>query len=261
MTLEAAELEVLIRGTYINVPPARPGLCRVCTVPTSGPGWDLCLPCQGHSRSGYRLARDVIPLGWSPKTQAHGYSAQSYTDLSQYKEPSTPSDHLTRLRALMSLAFNRHGSCILPDFKSRPFAVSYVPSTSGRPAHQPAVEQFVKMFAADIPRVVPAFRGQVGGDRNARRAFAPNNWEIPAGVPEEVERVLIIDDTWVTGGHAQSVAAAFELAGMRSRVVVLGRALDPNRTDQGSFLRAHPSEAFDSFRCPVHRVVHKDPQP
>lgn len=257
MRPDAAELELLIRGTYINVPPPMPGLCRVCSVPTSGPGYEMCLPCEGHSRSGLQLARGVVPLGWAPMAQAHGYSAQSYTDLRQYKEPFTSPDHITRLRTLMWLAFNRHGECILPDFKSRSFAVAHVPSTSGRPPDQPAVEQFVRMFGADIPRIVPVFRGRSGGDRNARRMLAPGDWEIPAEAASATERVLIIDDTWVTGGHAQSVAAAFELAGVRSRVVVLGRALDPSRNDQGSFLRAHAPSPFSALICPVHRVPHE----
>jgi hypothetical protein len=40
--------------------------------------------------------------------------------------------------------------------------------------------------------------------------------------------VLVIDDTWVSGGSAQSVAVALKLAGAaRVAIVVLGRHVDP----------------------------------
>ena len=40
--------------------------------------------------------------------------------------------------------------------------------------------------------------------------------------------VLLVDDTWVSGGSAQSAAAALKLAGaVRVAVIVLGRHLDP----------------------------------
>jgi hypothetical protein len=40
--------------------------------------------------------------------------------------------------------------------------------------------------------------------------------------------VLVVDDTWVSGGSAQSTAAALKLAGARRvAVVVLGRHVNP----------------------------------
>jgi adenine/guanine phosphoribosyltransferase-like PRPP-binding protein len=40
--------------------------------------------------------------------------------------------------------------------------------------------------------------------------------------------VLLVDDTWVSGGSAQSAAAALKLAGARRvALVVIGRHVDP----------------------------------
>ncbi len=57
----------------------------------------------------------------------------------------------------------------------------------------------------------------------------------------EGERVLLLDDTYVSGARAQSAAAALRLAGTASVVVVaLGRVLRPDRApSHAAFLRAH----------------------
>lgn len=253
-----ADLERLIRGTYTNVPPAVPGLCNVCTAPTSGPQYSLCLPCEHRANSGYPLARGVVPLSWAPMAPVNGYSAQGYLDLRQYKEPDYDELQIARLRTLLYLAIAKHAECVLPEYRTRSFAIAHVPSTSGeRDGPHPVAERFVTMFSPDAPRVVPEYVGRVGGDRNGRRAFNPANWHIEAEQLGDAGRVLIIDDTWVSGGHAQSLAAAFEGKGIAARTVVLGRAIDPNRTDHGSFLRAHDPQPFDSDVCPVHRVRHE----
>jgi adenine/guanine phosphoribosyltransferase-like PRPP-binding protein len=49
--------------------------------------------------------------------------------------------------------------------------------------------------------------------------------------------VLVVDDTWVSGGSAQSVAAALKLAGARRvAVIVLGRHVNPADPASARFL-------------------------
>jgi orotate phosphoribosyltransferase len=51
--------------------------------------------------------------------------------------------------------------------------------------------------------------------------------------------VLVVDDTWVSGGSAQSVAAALKLAGAGPvAVVVLGRDVNPADPRSAGFLQA-----------------------
>jgi hypothetical protein len=51
--------------------------------------------------------------------------------------------------------------------------------------------------------------------------------------------VLVVDDTWVSGGSAQSVAAALKLAGARRvAVVVLGRHVNPADPRSAAFLES-----------------------
>jgi hypothetical protein len=53
--------------------------------------------------------------------------------------------------------------------------------------------------------------------------------------------VLVVDDTWVSGGSAQSVAAALKRSGARRvAIVVLGRHVNPADPRAGKFLAALP---------------------
>ncbi len=247
----ADEYERRIRGTYLNVPAPIAGLCRVCSAPTSGPGYELCVPCDGHARSGLSLARGVVPLSWSPM------GAQGYQDLTQYKDPMATAEQTDRLRVLLWLALTKHADCIIPARRERPFAVTHVPSTSGlRSEMHPLEVHLLSMIAGARPRATPLYVGPVGGDRNARRVLRPDHWQIDPQSLEGAQRVLILDDTWVTGSHAQSVAAAFESMGVATRIVVLGRALDRTRSDQGGYLTTHRAARFDSDLGPVQGVRH-----
>ena len=63
------------------------------------------------------------------------------------------------------------------------------------------------------------------------RALDPGRFRAPGSVAGQV--VLLLDDTWTSGGAAQSAAVALKRAGARSvAVVVAGRHL-PAITDSG----------------------------
>ena len=51
--------------------------------------------------------------------------------------------------------------------------------------------------------------------------------------------VLVVDDTWVSGGSAQSAAVALKLAGARRvAIIVLGRHINPDDPRSAQFLAA-----------------------
>jgi predicted phosphoribosyltransferase len=66
--------------------------------------------------------------------------------------------------------------------------------------------------------------------------------------------VLLVDDTWVTGGSVQSAAGALKRAGAGSvGVLVLGRLIDESYEDQGERLAKLPKQ-FDWDICARHDV-------
>jgi hypothetical protein len=140
-----------------------------------------------------------------------------------------------------------------------PRLAAVVPSGQGRPGPHPLVG--IVASCADVP-IVPLSaapgaaaraRGLADGVAvgwltvgvpdaalvGAPAAVAPG---VPAGraVAGSVAGadVLLVDDTWVSGGSAQSVAAALKAAGARRvALVVLGRHVDPADPRSAEFLR------------------------
>lgn len=110
-----------------------------------------------------------------------------------------------------------------------PGAVAVVPSGQGRAGEHPLVS-LVRSCTA-----LPLVRLDVVAPEAHARGVDPG-W---VGVADRVHGVdvLVVDDTWVSGGSAQSVAAALKLAGARRvAVVVLGRHVNPADPRSAGFL-------------------------
>jgi hypothetical protein len=64
--------------------------------------------------------------------------------------------------------------------------------------------------------------------------------------------VLLIDDTWVGGGHAQGAAKALKLAGAaRVTILALARWLDMTWTPTPEFVNSRLASDFDPDICPL----------
>jgi len=123
----------------------------------------------------------------------------------------------------MLLGFLRdHGECIrqaagVPEWDQ----VAVVPSGQGRPGRHPLRD----IVASCLP--LPEAR------LSSPPAVPARGREITAGWPQVASdvagsAVLIVDDTWVSGGTAQSAAVALKQAGAaRAAIVVIGRHVDP----------------------------------
>jgi hypothetical protein len=95
-----------------------------------------------------------------------------------------------------------------------------VPSGRGRPGAHPLVG--LVRSCVDLPLVRLAIAPEVIHSRGVNAGW------VRVGDPVGGADVLVVDDTWVSGGSAQSVAAALKLAGAgRVAVVVLGRHVNP----------------------------------
>ena len=81
------------------------------------------------------------------------------------------------------------------------------------------------------------------------------SWPARRTAPRSPARVLLLDDTYVSGARAQSAAAALSLAAARSTLIVpLGRVLRPDRVAlHADFLRRHAGlkVAADRARRPA----------
>jgi hypothetical protein len=194
-------------GELWAIPPAGPGVCQVCRGHT-GTGFAVCFPCAKQARELPARADVIVPVSLAPRGSALARS------IAGYKAASGRLSDAELVRALITGFLDRHERCIaeaagVPEFPH----LMVVPSSRGRVPHPLHV-----LLAPREPRL---------------RAFGA------ARAP-----VLLLDDLWTTGWHAQLAAAALRGAGTpRVAVVVIGR-----------FLREPPgsSQPWDPGRCVLH---------
>ncbi|WP_340377601.1 hypothetical protein U5640_22690 [Streptomyces sp. SS7] len=97
-----------------------------------------------------------------------------------------------------------------------------VPSTSGRDAH-PLRTMTAEMVGATRDR----YRDLLKPEPNAAALGRTPSLDRYRSTALWGENVLLIDDTWTSGNHAQSASAALKAAGAGSvAIVVLGRHLN-----------------------------------
>lgn len=225
-----------------------PGVCAVCRTAVAGT-YPRCYPCHEALRSvGDLLADVVVPISIAVKNE------QLAADLWRYKNfsDSVARDVLRlRLAAVLWRFLEGHESCVANAVGISEFdLVTTVPSTSGREDHPlrrivsgivaPTRDRYVDLL---IPNPsVPSGRS-VDIDR----------FVVPEGADLRGASVLLIDDTWTTGGHAQSAAAALKRAGAASvAIVVIGRHFDPSFGDNVGYLRSARKVRFSWDYCCVH---------
>ncbi|MGH3429853.1 MAG: hypothetical protein ACRDQZ_20170 [Mycobacteriales bacterium] len=244
MTATVAELSGPYAAFMRNpLPPNSPGVCEVCLRFTDG-SFSTCWRC-GHQA---RHADAVLPISYT------GYDGQLYHALSQYKRQR---DRLVAMQLRIQLAavlwrfLDAHERCIAgkAGAGSGFDIVTIVPSSdAGRDETHPLreiVSQTVGLTGDRFQRLL--MRSALEADK---RDVAPEKFSPSGGL--DGASVLLVDDTWVTGGSVQSAAGALKAAGAGSvGAVVIGRLIDQTYEDQGERLAELPRE-FDWDTCALH---------
>jgi hypothetical protein len=133
-----------------------------------------------------------------------------------------------------------------------PGAVAVVPSGQGRPGAHPLVS--LVRSCVELPLVRLAVVAPEAHARGVNPGWVRVADRVDGGgaLVLDGSDVLVVDDTWVSGGSAQSTAAALKLAGARRvALVVLGRHVNPADPRSAAFLKsvraangADPAENF-----------------
>lgn len=203
--------------------------CRTCRGP-AGAGFARCYQCElALSEAGGLLADAVALVGYAVRG---GPLAE---DLRRYKSDRAAAPEVAaaaaRLRELLAGFLADRGPSVwaAAGMAGGPTAAAVVPSGQGRPGAHPLAGLVRSCVALPLVRlaIVPT-------EIHARGV---NPYWVRAGDPVVGRDVLVVDDTWVSGGSAQSVAAALKLAGARRvAVVVLGRHVNPADPASARFL-------------------------
>jgi hypothetical protein len=201
----------------------------VCCGPASGSD-RVCFACRLVARRLGAVLAPVLPMQMCP------LPGPLYTVLMGYKEAPVAEARARFgpiVRSLTAGFLCAHADCVAALAGGRPHFVLPVPSTV-RPGGSPIAR--VPGLAADVESALPGVNWTgllcrtsepVGHMHPSPRAFA-----VPPTLRCRVaeKRLLLLDDTYVSGARAQSAAAALRRAGASSVVVVaLGRVLRPDR--------------------------------
>ena len=209
------------------------GLCDLCSMPNK-PGYDYCYPCSRAPRA----AVDGL-IAFAPKGE------QLYRDLVAYKRQSTPSPAFRRLAALA-----RVSSCHMPCIE-RVYGtidtLTVIPSTQGR--SKGMLWALARALCPNRPRARLDYVGPATTHETKRRE--PVEGDFAAGSEVRGKRVLLVDDSWVTGAAGASSVV----------VTVLGRVLDPRnwlytQTFLDMWRNCGIPTAYDPAVCPATRRPH-----
>ncbi len=169
-----------------------------------------------------------------------------YTVLMGYKE-SPVAEARTRYAAMPSRLLHEflaaHAGCVAAVSGGPLGAALCVPSTA-RPCGAPlsALDGMAEAVAASGARWSPGVLHRAGAPVGHMQPDAGAFSVLPEARRQlEGARVLLLDDTYVSGARAQSAAAVLRLAGAAAVVVVVvGRVLRPDRApSHAAFLRTH----------------------
>jgi hypothetical protein len=203
--------------------------CRTCRGP-AGTGFARCYQCElALSEARGLLADAVAPVGYAVR------GGPLADDLRRYKSDRAAAAEVAaataRLRDLLAGFLADRGQSVwaAAGMTAGPTAAAVVPSGQGRRGAHPLAGLVRSCVALPLVRlaVVPA--------EIHARGVNPS-W-VRVGDPVAGGDILVVDDTWVSGGSAQSAAAALKLAGARRvAVVVLGRHVNPADPASARFL-------------------------
>ncbi len=223
-------------GGYLRNPVRVNGVtCAVCTTPVDG--YRLCLPCTGHlSRPG--LADATAFLTYAVAGQQSGYVMRGY------KAPRPLEEHRTVVALLLLLALSKHGQCPSTLAATPVTHWATVPSLPPAPGEHP--------LHTLISRIAPWPEIPLAGAAHAAhpRALNPDHFRA-VGQVRPGSHVLLIDDAWASGGHAQSAALALRATGAaRLSLLVVARWIKADYGDNAAFLRGLSDRDYDPEICP-----------
>ncbi|KAB8197871.1 hypothetical protein FH608_004985 [Nonomuraea phyllanthi] len=164
---------------------------------------------------------------------------QADRDMYRYKDPMPDNQRLRnpsyQRLLLLLLGFARtHAPCLDVGARKPVTGMTVVPSLRGRLGPHP-----LAALAAVLPRcwAPVGLEAVLGISESRRRETRPDHFLVHDPAAVAGEHILVVEDTWVQGGHAQSAAAALLLAGAADvTIVVLARRI---RTDyQRSLMEA-----------------------
>lgn len=228
-------------GGYLRNTVRTPGLtCAVCAAFVTN-GYQRCMKCNDQFRKyGRRLADLVVPLTYGVAEETSG------TLMHRYKS-NRPGELWVDFSLLLLTALRQHGPCVARTVREPIAHYVGVPSLRGRPGVHPLLQ-----FTDDAKITSPSLTLLAADGARTTRTVQSGTFTIsdPAGISGR--HVVVLDDTWTTGGNAQSAALALRDAGASHvSIVVVARWINFDYQPTAALARQHVRGDFDPMLCPV----------
>lgn len=219
--------------------------CGVCRGPLLNSKPWICARCRDDKQAyGPRAADRLGSVIYGCKGLENG-------DLMRrYKEPRADDGDLLLVTVLAALAL-RHQTCVesLAGLPPRHWAT--VPSLRSIGTEHPLRTILLRLLGHQTEiRVAPAQAARRATD-SQRREVNPDFYDVLTPVPGG-SHIVVIDDTWVSGGHAQSVATALKHAGAKQvSVLAIARWVDLQKPyPRWTYNNIIETEPFTTDICP-----------
>jgi len=193
-------------------------VCKLCLGPVSD-FFTHCYGCNKLSETAPAgLWRHVVPM-----TTALNPSSW-YSRLVAYK--TVGGESMLVLAALTSVYLTAHRSHLSSLLGGNPSVITVVPSTRGRPFEQHPLPRALRLATALRDHVIRAVsfvpNATIGRQEYKPSVFRADKDTVAGG------RIVLIEDTWVSGSKALSAAGALLEAGAAAVVVVpIAREIRP----------------------------------
>lgn len=222
-------------------------VCAVCHGPV-GTEFEVCFGCHRNRESLDSPCELVVPVSLVTKIDD-----QLYSMLVRYKHDNVPDRVRRSLRlrlvALIARLIRDHESCVTSATGTAWDAIAVVPSTNPDAPLHPLASAL-----SHIPELHERFRPVLVRGEAELRHNEPDNaaYDVTSDVSDT--RFLVLDDTWVTGAHAQSAATALHRAGADVLAIMpIGRLVEPEFADfTREYWDRQRREAFDFDACCIH---------
>jgi hypothetical protein len=226
--------------------------CAVCATPVTG--FRLCYQCQ-RRRGRTGLADATGFLAYAVAGRQSGYVMQGYK-----ARPPVP-EHRTIVTLLVLLGLARHARCAERAGSAEPAGSAAHAGSAGRASvpvtHWATVPSLPAQpgehpLHAIVRRLAPGSEVALAAADEVEysRDLAPGHFRAAAPLPAGAH-VLLVDDTWARGGHAQSAALALRAAGAsRISVLVAARWINEDFGGNAAFLRGLAERDYDPAICP-----------
>lgn len=241
------EVSEIYEGAMRNVLAAAPSVCAGChTLIDADRGFSTCFRC-GHDPA--HIAA-VVPITYSVNL------GQMHTVLRGYKDGYHPAERQRstyRLAAVLLRFLLIHEPCVAKASGAGKFdVITSVPSSTAERDERGAFRELLSYCGPLHNRtkrvLVPT------GKAASNRDFNPIRYKTTEDLAGA--NVLLLDDTWTTGGHAQSAACALRTGGAAAvALVVIGRHITPEWPVGGGKTAQEAIDAlppFDWDTCCVH---------